>query len=266
MATPESCAVYTCVTNGYDRVIPPRAPVPGVDHILFTDDPDRDATPGWITRPIDTGLDADLSPALRNRYYKLLPHKVLPDYATSVYLDANIAITASLAPFLVDVFGGPENLSLFRHPSRTTVAAEMQACLDTGRVRNPDALRHEVAGYARDGFPDTVPLTGNSILARRHHAPDIVAAMDMWWDVLERGGGRDQISLPYVRWKLDLPVRVLTPHFSIESPFFLRYPHWTSSGRRGRAYIAAARRQQDGWPFRVAHALIGRSYRNGASF
>lgn len=256
-ATPRR-VIYTCVTNGYDRVIPPADPVPGVDYVLFTDRPDTDRVPGWQTRPIVT--PEGLSPALRNRYYKLLPHKILPDHDESVYLDANIAITASLAPFLDDVFGGPENMVLFANPKRDTVAAEAATCLETGRVRDPEALRAEVAAYAADGFPDDVGLTGNSILMRRHHAPEVAAAMEQWWDLVSAHSGRDQVSLPFVRWRLGLECRLIRPHFSIESPYFHRYPHWSHCGLRGRAYIWSAAHLDEGALYRGLHALIAHSY------
>lgn len=257
-APPKRIAVYTCVTGGYDRVIPPAAPVEGVDHLLFTDTAGL-TVPGWQTRPMPAA--PGLSPALANRRVKLLPHQVLPDHDASVYLDANIRIRASLAPFLADVFGRGEEMVLYRHPARQTVAEEMRVCLDTGRVRDPDALRREYAAYRADGFPDRPgDLSGNSILMRRHHAPRIVEAMALWWDLVAAHSGRDQISLPYVRWKLGLESRLIAPHFSIESPYFHRYPHWSGCGLRGKAYIWCASHLGDGVLFRAGHALLARSY------
>ena len=254
--------VYTCVTNGYDRVIPPVAPVPGVDYILFTDRPEADRVDGWITRAIK--VPEGLSSSLSNRYYKLLPHKVLPEYDDSLYLDSNIAIIGSLAPFFDDVFSGPENMMLYCHPVRDTVAAEAAVIAETGRSKAPEKLKGEIARYRADGFPDNLGLTSNPILARRHMAPEVIAAMDLWWDLLGEGSGRDQLSLPYVRWKLGLPVRVLAPDFTFGSPYFLRYPHWQTSGRRGRALVWAAQRKERGQPWRLLHDLITRSYGRGS--
>ena len=260
---PAGTVVYTCVTNGYDRVIPPADPVPGVDYILFTDRPE-DRVTGWQVRPI--AAVPDLPPALRNRYYKLLPHKVLPEYETSLYLDANIRITRSLGPLLDDVFG-PDgaDVTLFRHPLRDTVAAEMETCLTSGRVRDPEALRREYAAYRADGFPDTVQLTGNSILMRRHMRPAVIEAMTLWWDLVAAHSGRDQISLPYVRWKQGLDCRLITPHFSIQSPYFHRYPHWAACGLRGRAYVWSAVHRGRGPLPRLLHDLLARSYGARAS-
>lgn len=259
---PEPTAVYTCVTNGYDRLIPPAEPVPGVDYILFTDRP-GDPAPGWQIREIDAVPDLD--PGLRNRYYKLLPHKVLPDHTRSVYLDANIAIIASLAPLLADVFDGRADFAVYAHPSRTTVAEEVAACLAASRVRNADRLKAEYAAYRDEGFPDTGGLTGNSILMRRHLEPSVSAFMELWWDLVSEGSGRDQISLPYLRWKMPIRDRVLSPHFSIASPYFHRYPHWSRAGRRARLYIDLAARRGQSPLYRFAHSLVGLSYRGGGS-
>lgn len=261
MTAPGPVAVYSCVTNGYDRVLPPLDPVPGVDHILFTDRPDVPVR-GWQVRPLQ--MAEDLSPALANRYHKLLPHKVLPDHGASLYLDANIQIKASLAPLLDAVLADPAPFAVYAHPGRTTVAEEVASCLAADRVRDRDAIRAELEAYRAEGFPDAGTLTGNSILIRRHHDPRVIAAMETWWDLVARRSGRDQISLPYLRWKLDLPVQVLRPHFSIESPYFQRYPHWSRGGVRARAYIAVAAQMDRGGlagqAARAAHALVGRSY------
>lgn len=261
MSIAEKIVVYSCVTNGYDKVLPPLDPVPGVDYILFTDRPDA-VSRGWQARPID--LAEGLSPSLANRYYKLLPHRALPGYTASIYLDANIQIVSSLAPFIAEVFGGDEDMVFFRHPSRTTVAEEMQACLAAKRVKDPGALKAEVADYAASGFPDAGNLTGNAILMRRHMRPAVIEAMEMWWDLVSTKSGRDQISLPYLRWKLATRDREIAPHFSLGSPYFKRYPHWPESGLRAKLYIRLAQQLDRGGPVgeaaRLAHRLVGQSY------
>lgn len=260
---PEKIAVYTCVTNGYDKVLPPVDPVPGVDHILFTDRP-HEFSRGWQTRPVE--LAEGLSPSLANRYYKLLPHKALPEYDASIYLDANIQITSSLKPFLADVLGGDEDMVFFEHPSRRTVAQEAEACIAAKRMKSADALIAEVAEYRADGFPDAGNLTGNSILTRRHMRPSVIAVMEAWWELVSTKSGRDQISLPYLRWKMDTFDREIGPHFSIESPYFQRYPHWPESGARAKLYIRLAQQlDRDGVmgaAARAAHGLVRASYGN----
>lgn len=256
-------AVYSCLTNGYDRPLPPIDPVPGVDYILFTDRPEAPAR-GWQARPL--AMAGDLSPALANRYHKLLPHKVLPNHAASIYLDSNIQVISSLAPLIEDVFGtGEEDLAVYVHPSRRTVQQEMESCLAAGRVRDPQALRDEVSAYRAEGFPDAGTLTGNSILMRRHLRPEVIAAMETWWQLVSEHSGRDQISLPYLRWKLGLRVRELTPHFSQASPYFRRYPHWSKAGPRAKALIwLAGQADQPGTVGRAArglHQAVGGDYR-----
>ncbi|WP_168184092.1 glycosyltransferase domain-containing protein [Pseudoruegeria sp. SK021] len=250
--------VYTCLTNGYDRLIPPVEPVPGVDYILFTDRPEDDRVEGWTTRLIET--PEGLSPTLCARRYKALPHKVVPEYDEAIWVDSNIAITSSLAPFFDDVFGSAENMIVYTHPDRDTIATEAEVILQSGRAKALDKVEGEVAGYFADGFPDDQGLIHTAILMRRHMEPEVIAAMELWWELLAKGSTRDQLSLPYVLWKQKLPVRVLSPDFTLGSPYFLRYPHWQTSGRRGRALVWAAQRKARGLPWRWLHDLIISSY------
>ncbi|WP_161555910.1 glycosyltransferase domain-containing protein [Mangrovicoccus ximenensis] len=258
MAASPRRVVYTCLTNGYDRLIPPVDPVPGVDYVLFTDRPEEGRVKGWTTRPLMA--PEGLSPTLLARFHKSMPHKVIPEYDEALWVDSNISLTSSLTPFFEDVFGGPENMIVFAHSDRDTVAAEAKTILASGRAKALNKVEGEVAGYFADGFPDDRGLIHTAVLARRHMQPDVITAMELWWKLMSEGSGRDQLSLPYVFWKQDLTVRMLPQDFTLGSPYFLRYPHWATSGRRGRALVWAAQRRQQGPHWRLLHELITRSY------
>lgn len=251
--------VYTCVTDGYDRVLPPLEPTPGVDFVVFTDRPQHTAR-GWQSRPL-AEQSVHLTGGRINRWHKIFATKLFPEQTLSLYVDANIQILSDLTPFFEQALPCDAALAVHEHPVRLTVAEEVAAVVAANRGADRAALESEVALYRKAGFPDRPGcLTGNSILLRRHGDDRMEEAMELWWRLVAEESGRDQISLPFVRWQTSLPVSLIHPHFTVASPYFRRYPHWHSSGPRARTYVSLAARQSDHAIFRIAHWLVGQSY------
>lgn len=80
--------VYTCITGGYDILRPVSHPDPRLDYVCFTDNPATSAA-GWTIRPMPEDL-AGFSKVKQQRLVKIRPDKYLPEYDTSLWLDANL--------------------------------------------------------------------------------------------------------------------------------------------------------------------------------
>ena len=218
--------VYTCVFDDYDWVLPPLGVGTGVHHVLVTDKngPEPD---GWERRVVDPSRWGGAAAA--NRYWKMLGHRELPGFTRSLYVDANIRLLGDSVAFLDMALPDGAAMGLFRHPLRNSVAAEMKACLDTGKIADATQIEAERKAYLDLGFPDDVGLSENTILARRPGAPGLDAAMHEWWDMYRRFKSRDQFSLPVIRWRHDIPVHWLDWSFRNPNPWFAIYAH-----RKGR--------------------------------
>lgn len=87
---------YTCVTGGYDRVVDPVV-VPGnVDFVCFSDRPV--ASNVWRRREMPEGL-MEMGPAKAQRVVKICPHRYLPEYSTSVWVDGNVTVKGDVSEF-----------------------------------------------------------------------------------------------------------------------------------------------------------------------
>ncbi len=230
-------AIYTCITNGYDDLKEPRVHSDDCDYICFTDQMgcDRFRSNIWRFKLLD---GEDLSPALQSRLPKILPHRYLPDYDISVWLDGSFMIHGDLAG-AARQFLRRADMALFRHAEkRASVRAEAAECRRLGKG-DPDAIRRQVAAYLRDGFPDETPLPENGIMFRRHGEKKVTDAMEIWWEQLRRHSHRDQLSLLYAVWKAGfgfdmyqkkalkpfvrhLPHAASRPNAGVREPRFLR--------------------------------------------
>jgi hypothetical protein len=238
--------VYTCVFGGYDRVFPPAEVEPDTDYVLLTDDPTL-AVEGWRTVVVEPcGVRG-------NRRYKMLGHRNLGEYAASVYVDGNIRVLGAMRDFVARFLDTGMALGLYRHPLRASVREEVAACLRANKVEDGARMTRELDEYLADGFPDDGVLVESGIVLKRHGHPALEPAMDLWWQLFERHRTRDQISLPYVLWKLGTPCRFHDGSFRDPNPHFGIYPH-RASGVSGAYLYLSARAHDAAWA-RAALAL-----------
>jgi hypothetical protein len=217
---------YTCVTSGYDRRWSAIGKQKGIDHfVAFTDDLSCSRR-GWqvnglMSPPSVKRLD------LVNRYHKLFPLRLLKDTELSIYIDGNIELIRDLRPLVDQFLDSGKVLGCFKHPQRSNIQEEMEACLLLDKFKGVDKRksREQVAVYLGEGFPLEIPLQAATVLFRRHDEPrQLSDAMTLWWKQLLDYTARDQISLPYVLWKTELPFISFDLNI-FSNEFFVRHPH-----------------------------------------
>lgn len=185
--------VYTALFGNYDDLfLPSREQVQGCDFVIFTDQPN--VLPPWRRGDVSY---ASPSKSKRNRFYKLLPHRLFPHHEWSLYLDANIDIEMNPIEFLERYRNLGPDFFVFRHPSRTSIVEELAACIDM-KKSDAEQMVRQVAHYLNGGLRHSFPLTENNVLLRRHSEPRLVDLGEAWWDEVRSKSGRDQLSLPYV--------------------------------------------------------------------
>lgn len=195
--------VYTCVTGGYDDVSAPAEVDPSVNYVCFSDQPDR-AIKGWEMRavPIEWGGGAKA-----NRYAKMHPHLLFPGHEKSVYVDGNIEVISGIRT-LMDAALAHEPIALYEHPFRKSIFDEAEECVAIGfdwRWRIMSQMRR----YEQAGFPEAFGLYECNVLFRRHHDNRVIQLMDFWWNEYSNGVKRDQLSFPYLAWRIGLGIQSL---------------------------------------------------------
>jgi hypothetical protein len=204
--------VYTCITGGYD--IPLESPwALRCPHLCFTDAPRlRSAT--WTHVPLQDGEDLDL--VRRARRPKLLPHRYLEDFDVSIWIDASAGLLVDPVELARSSLGDA-SIAIPRHPARDCVYREIDTCVAL-RKDAESTLRAQGRTYRDAGLPERNGLWEATIIVRRHHDPHVVEAMEAWWDELQRGSRRDQVSLPWIVWKTGLRIHPLPVRSLPEQP------------------------------------------------
>ena len=196
-------AVYTCITGGYDLLRPVRHSGAIFDFICFADavTPEMRGS-GWQIRPIPPDL-SEFSNVKKQRMVKICPHRYLPEYKVSLWLDANIAVNGDIwnAVKKYDLSKCP--LYTSRHPQRDCIYDEELACVRLGKD-TAENTRPQIEKIRNDGFPAHAGLAETGIILRKHDDAKCIEAMETWAKVLARGSHRDQLSFNYACWKAGL--------------------------------------------------------------
>jgi len=195
-----SKVVYTAITAWYDTLKPPAVIDGDLDYVVFTDDPHLPAVPPWRPVRIDAG---QRNPRVTSRWYKLLPHLHLGEYATSLWIDGAFEIIASLSS-LMDRLAAGGGIAMFRHPERDCIYQEAAVVKAFGYERAA-VVDLQMACYRARGYPEHAGLNLGGVIFRRHRDPDIRLAMVDWWRQMELFSQRDQLGLNYVLWKRGIP-------------------------------------------------------------
>lgn len=170
-----------------------------VRRVLFTDRTDLDL-PGVeiVHDPLD-GLD----PARASRRAKLMPHRYLPE-DWSIWLDNKSRLKRDPQEILAAVRSQSDaGFFAFPHFVRDCVYHELQTCWENG-LDDFRVLKERQRTYRAEGMPAHSGLIEGHFIVRRHHDPAVSRFGERWFEQVLRHSRRDQISFPYLVWKIGL--------------------------------------------------------------
>lgn len=196
-------AVYTCITDGYDYLSTPSAIDSRLDYYIFTDAKEVAPAP-WRNMKVNL---PHLNAKDQNRYIKMHAHEYFPDYDMTIYLDGSIKIVGDLFPLISRTEMLPELVFAYSHPQRNCLYAEAAACAyfahDWIWTISSQMRRYDAAKYpSNNGLYEA----GVLILKR---SKNVSLMMEAWWSEYLCGAKRDQLALPFVAWKLKIPIGAL---------------------------------------------------------
>jgi hypothetical protein len=187
-----------------------------VDFVCFTDDPALRSN-FWNVRPVSRGL---LDPARAAKQFKALPHRFLPEFDWSLYVDNTVKLNVTpkrLFEFLAD---SASPLVCFRHPQRNCVFDEADRVLELN-LDDPERVRPQMRLYLQLGYPRQNGLAKGAFILRRHHDATLIPVMEHWHQQVLCHSKRDQLSLNPVMWFDGFSPTYLDQHF-LESNLL----HW----------------------------------------
>lgn len=186
--------VYTAITGGYDNILLQTYVDDGFDYICFTDNPNAESGL-YDVHPIPEELKS-LSTVKQQRCLKINPHKYLPEYDISIWLDGNVELLENP----LELIDKHNYIYIPQHPKRSCIYDEARECI---RVKKdvPENIIPQMERYKQEGYPVKYGLVQSNIIIRKHNNPKCIQLMETWWNELKNNSHRDQLSFNYAAWK-----------------------------------------------------------------
>lgn len=194
-------AVYTCVAGGYDHIREPLTIENETDYYMISDD---SAMAGkaynWVD--IDEVVpDINMSPKDKNRYCKLHPYLLFPEYDYTIYLDGSIQIIKPIIHYVKKV--GKTGIAIHRHRERDCIYSEGIFLVWLGAA-NKDLLVQDIARYIDAGLPRHFGMFECGMIVTDIHNPMSAEIYENWYEEYMRSVKRDQQALIYTLWTMGL--------------------------------------------------------------
>ena len=191
-------SVYTCIVGGYDELKEPVSLSPDCDYYVISD---KKPGEGSAFRFMNSGewIPASIEDNTRkNRYCKLNPHILFPQYRYSIYFDGNIRLKANITEKIAAL---PKTriVAAANNPIKNVYMEAMRAA---EHFRDKKELfLEQTEKYWLEGMPDNFGSVTCSVLIREHNHPVCQKIMKEWWEQVDRYTKKDQVSFPYILWK-----------------------------------------------------------------
>lgn len=222
--------VYTCLfgySEKFNDLVYERDP--NIDFICFTDMPEVQSD-FWQIIEVDRG---EFDPARAAKQRKILPHRFLSNYGSSLYIDNTVRL--KMAPLeIFERFLDPSSSPLvcFRHPWRQCIYDEAREVIARD-LEDPKRVNAQMDYYRKSGYPETNGLWKGAFLLRRHNNRRLIPLMETWFDHVCSYSKRDQLSLPVIFWLNHFKPGVIDLDFAdndmVEYPYPsnpVRVPRW----------------------------------------
>ena len=203
-------AIYTCIIGSYDSLRQPCVQDNGYDFILFvakgTKKQDRNGV--WQIRELDyVGTDN----VVTSRYPKLNPHKVLPEYEYTLWMDGNLAIIDEGFYRVVNekIAQGVDYAGV-KHPDKNCVYEDIEGCMHAMRDK-PANIWRAAKFLVNLKFPRHYGMYENNIILRRTASEAVRSFNEEWWNLYLDYPRRDQFTAPVCLRDNGIPFIYLLP-------------------------------------------------------
>lgn len=212
----KSIVIYTAIIGDYDELHDPLYVDQGVDYVCFTDQ-ENITSDIWQIKSIE--YSGDLDRRLLTRQYKLMPHRFLPQYNTSVWMDASMQIIGSILE-LIHEYQVSSDMLFFPHEGTCIY----DITLGEQYREKKQVLLQQMVTYYEKGYPLDNGIIAGGFLARNHNLKTVISVMEEWYSQTELFSKRDQLSLPYALWRQNTPYDLICDYM-YHNRYFKVYDH-----------------------------------------
>ena len=196
--------VYTCITGDYDNLHEIETPEKNIDYLCFTNNKSLKSKTWKIIYINNDGLDDHHL----SRKIKMLGHPIISrNYQVSLWMDASVIWKKSITDFVSKYYKN-QPFSAIKHSLRNSIHEEAIACLQLHKDSKTNILK-TLSFLESENFPDNLGLYEMAVFIKNHNDPNVIKAMELWFEMNQKYSKRDQLSFMYVIWKTGLQVHTI---------------------------------------------------------
>lgn len=200
--------LYTAEVGNYDEIIQPLIIDSDFDYILFSDDVSQDKIGIWQVRKIPYCNSDNIRV---NRWVKLHPHLLLPEYEYSLYHDANVIIDSfNYYKRIKELISKGVLIASMSHHERRCIYEEAFTIM-FNRLDSNNKILNEVEHLKKAGYPPNNGLNEANCILRKHNDTTIIQVNEDWWNMISTYSRRDQMSFNYAAWKNSIDINLIYP-------------------------------------------------------
>ena len=191
-----------------------------VDYFAFLDKENKTTT-GWkklISKSHST-IDSKWGYRRNAKIFKVLPELFLPQYDVYIWIDSEIKLKKD-PNIICQNYLKNNDIAVFNHSQRNCIYDECEVIKKLG-WENKETLENQFKFYDSNNFPKNFGLYEMTCYIKRNN--EVTKSMStMWWELICKFSSRDQLSFPYVVWKLknELKVSILPGRVREFNDFF----------------------------------------------
>jgi lipopolysaccharide biosynthesis glycosyltransferase len=214
--------IYTAVFGKKAKLLTPTFIHKGIDLVCFTDDPEL-RSDVWDVRCENSQSEIPWKSA---KMYKILPHVYFPEYMYSIWVDGNVVIKNDLSK-LLSYLTEDKTFAAYNHSESTPPVdciycegARLLSLIEEDKiVLDPEPIKKQMMRLHNESYPPHTGLIAGMVLVRKHNDFMCIKNMQTWWNEIEQGSSRDELSFNYIAWKNNFMFNYI-PGYCCENDFF----------------------------------------------
>ncbi len=199
--------IYTCITGDYDNLKDHGFYHPDYDYICFTD---KDIAPVGKWQIQQCHLN-NFDGVRLARWHKLHPHLLFISAEESIWIDGNVLIESEEFFSSMNRLAEEEFMRATPHPERTNIFEEYEACWRYGKDSQL-TMQNQMISFLMTGWGGSYrngKFFETNCIYRKHNNEFCKYLMREWWNYIEWGSKRDQLSFTFVLNKNNVNINYL---------------------------------------------------------
>jgi len=201
----QKIAIITASCGNDAKLFDPHNVFSDIDYVAFVDKK-HDCNIWNQVDMIDFSIDPKYKDRRNAKIYKILPHLMLPGYDYYFWVDITHEVIRHPSEIIQEYMGNKE-IGLFEHTHRNCVYQEANEVIRLN-YDITEIVQSQINYYKNMNYPENNGLYELPVSIRKN--TKTMQIMNLrWWEQICRFSSRDQISLPFVLWSLNIVPQIL---------------------------------------------------------